>query len=282
MSGASKISAARKRLTGKLGRFSPSERKVIERAAVLAGKSHAGQLRGTGEPYVCHPIEVASILCDWQLDAPTVTAALLHDAPEDTDLTLDDVREEFGEEVTELVSSVTKLSGIRIPREDVPYRTQNLRRLFLAMAADIRVVLLKLADRLHNIRTITGIRPEKRARIGRETIEIYAPLADGLGMGEVRAELADRGFEQAYLKEFQELKRRVDESMKQGSRYLSLVRRQVADVLTREGIETRIDTRTKTLYSLYRKLQEKRRDLDKIYDFFAVRVIVGTVEDCYR
>ncbi len=282
MSGVSKISASRKRLTAKLERFTATERAVVERAVVIAERSHVGQYRGTGEPYVCHPIEVAAILCDWRLDAPTITAAILHDAPEDTDLSLEEVEETFGSEVAALVSAVTKLSSVRIPQTDIPYETEDLRRLLLAMAADIRVVLLKLADRLHNIRTIVGIRAEKRARFARETIEIYAPLADGLGMGEVRAELADRGFEYAYPKEFRELKRRVEASVKKGSRYLAVVRRQVAKALADEGIAAQVDTRTKTLYSLYRKLEDKQRDLDKVYDFYAVRVIVGTVGECYR
>ncbi|MEX2043420.1 MAG: RelA/SpoT family protein [Patescibacteria group bacterium] len=282
MSGDSTISAAHRRLHRRLDRFTDGQRDQIERAFRLARKSHDGQYRRTGEPYVCHCLEVAILLCDWRLDAPTVAAALLHDVPEDTAVTIGQVKDEFGRDVANLVEAVTKLSSVRLPKTDVPVETENLRRLFLAMAEDLRVILLKLADRLHNIRTIVGIRPEKRKRFAVETIEIFAPLADGLGMGEVRAELSDRAFEYAHPRAYRELTGEVQDAIKEGERYLSQVKRRFAAVLAEEGIETKVDARTKTLYSLYRKLQEKQRDIDKVYDLFAVRVIVDSVADCYR
>ncbi|MDP4000282.1 MAG: RelA/SpoT family protein [bacterium] len=282
MSGDSTISAAHKRLRRRLSRFSDEQRDLIERAFRRARASHDGQYRRTGEPYVCHCLEVAILLCDWRLDAPTVAAALLHDVPEDTDVTIEQIADEFGGDIAGLVEAVTKLSSVRMPNTEIPVETENLRRLFLAMAKDVRVVLLKLADRLHNVRTIVGIRSEKRKRFALETIEIFAPLADGLGMGEVRAELSDRGFEYAYPRAYRELRDSVQAAIKEGERYLSRVKRRFGAVLAEEGIAAHIDARTKTLYSLYRKLQEKRRDIDKIYDLFAVRVIVDSVPDCYR
>jgi GTP pyrophosphokinase len=282
LNGDSTISAAHRRLQRRLGRFSEEQRQVIERAYRLARSSHAGQYRRTGEPYVCHCLEVATILCGWKLDGPTVAAALLHDVLEDTDVTLDELERGFGEDIAGLVEAVTKLSSVRLPKTDIPVETENLRRLFLAMAKDIRVVLLKLADRLHNIRTVVGIKAEKRKRFAVETIEVFAPLADGLGMGEVRAELSDRAFEYAHPHAYRRLKEEVETAMTEGRRYLAQVKRQFAAVMAKEGLEVRVDARTKTLYSLYRKLQEKQRDIDKVYDLFAVRVIVHTVADCYR
>jgi GTP pyrophosphokinase len=263
-------------------RFSATEVKQIAAAADLAERGHAGQRRGTGEPYVCHPFAVAEILTGWKLDVPTITAAVLHDLPEDTDITLDEVRTEFGDEVAELVEAVTKLSAVRIPHAEIEYEVENLRRLFLAMAKDLRVVLLKLADRLHNARTIKGMKPPKRPRYGREILEIYAPLADRLGMGEVRSELSEIGFQHADPKSYEWTRKQVQADMKKSERYLARVKREFAGALADEGVTANINARTKNTYSLYRKLTEKQRDLNRIYDLLAIRIIVDTPEECYR
>ena len=263
-------------------RFNATQLKPVVAALNAAERLHAGQLRGTGEPYVCHPMTVATILCEWGLDLPTIIAAVLHDVLEDTEITLPELQSQFGKEVAELVESVTKLSAIRIPQADITYEVENLRRLFLAMAKDLRVVLLKLADRLHNIRTIKGMPPQKRPRYGREMLEAHAPLADRLGMGEVRSELQDAGFQYSNPTDYQWTQRQVQAAAKRGDRYLTLVKRKFQETLSAEGITARIDARTKNLYSLYRKLLEKERDIDKVYDLFAIRVIVETVEQCYQ
>ncbi len=282
-SGRAEAAAARTRLLDALAeRFPAGKLKAVRQAAELAERGHAGQSRGTGEPYVCHPYTVAGILNEWKLDLPTITAAVLHDLPEDTEVSLDDIRERFGKEVAELVEAVTKLSAVRIPHAEVEFEVENLRRLFLAMAKDLRVVLLKLADRLHNARTIKGMPAAKRPRYGREILEIYAPLADRLGMGEVRSELSEIGFQNADPKSYEWTRVQVQADLKKSQRYLTRVKREFAKVLAGEGIAADINARTKNTYSLYRKLIEKQRDLNRIYDLLAIRIIVDTPEECYR
>lgn len=277
------IEKCRKRLIGLLPpSFDRNTRKQLERAIDVAIQAHHGQQRGTGEPYVCHPLAVATILTEWKLDPPTIIAAVLHDLPEDTEVTIEDIRGTFTSEVTELVESVTKLSAVRIPQENISYEVENLRRLFLAMAQDIRVVLLKLADRLHNARTIDGMAAVKRARYGREILEIYAPLADRLGMGEVRFELSEIGFKHADPQAYAWTRRQVHAGLKRSERYLSQVKREFAKAIKAEGITADIDARAKNTYSLYRKLVEKHRDINRIYDLLAIRIIVNTVEECYQ
>lgn len=263
-------------------RFSKKDVAAITKALEYATAAHAGQKRGTGEAYIEHPIAVTLILADWGLDSLTWQAALLHDVPEDTDRTLADLEREFSPRVAELVDGVTKLSAVRVPKEHINYEVENLRHLFLAMAKDLRVVLLKLADRLHNVRTMKGISPAKRPRIGRETLEIYAPLADRLGMGEVRTELDDLGFRYAKPDEYKWTAAQVDKSAKKREQYLSKVKHELTNIFTDAGIKPEINARVKNLYSLYKKLIQKERDIDKIYDLFAIRVIVPTVEECYR
>lgn len=283
LSGTSAISKARAELTDAVSeRFSAAEKRVLERSVELAEQSHAGQLRGTGEPYVCHPLKVAQIVADWQLDPDTIVAAVLHDLLEDTPVSSADLRKEFGEKVTGLVEALTKLGTVRVPKDESAYDSEELRRVLLAMAKDVRVVLLKLADRLHNVLTIKGIRPAKRERFARETLEIYAPLADRLGMGEVRSTLEDQGFRYADPKEYAWTKRQVQATYGKRERYIAVVKRQFEDTLKAENIPAEISARTKNLHSLYRKLLQKERDIDKIYDLFAIRVIVDSVEDCYR
>lgn len=279
----SQTSELAKEFLAKAGtRFGKRQVAVLERALTVATNAHEGQKRGTGEPYVTHSVSVAYTLLSWNLDAPTVAAALLHDVPEDTAVTLPELAKDFGDEIAGLVEAVTKLSVVRLPKDDVDYQAENLRRLFLAMAKDVRVVLLKLADRLHNMTTLKGVKPEKRRRIALETLEVYAPLADRLGMGEVRSELDDLGFRYAEPKEYEWTKRQVQQTHLKQERYAVTVKREFQDVLKAEGINSTINARTKNLYSLYRKLLQKERDIEQIYDFFAVRVIVATVEDCYQ
>lgn len=277
------ISEAQHRLLEKAKkRFKKNDLAALEKAIAMAEKAHAGQTRGTGEPYVCHSLAVAELLFDWGLDLDTLIAAVLHDVPEDTSVTLGDVEQQFGAHVAEMVEGVTKLSNIRVPRAHIDYEVEYLRKLFLAMAQDLRVVLLKLADRLHNMRTIKGISPGKRRRIGRETLEIFAPLADRLGMGEVRSELEDLGFRYADPTEYQWTKSQVQRSYDRSAKYLSRVKHEFTRALKHDHIKADINARIKNLHSLYKKLLQKERDIDKIYDLFAIRIIVPTVEECYQ
>lgn len=263
-------------------RFSPEELTRLQQAVEFAADAHRGQVRGTGEPYVEHALAVAEILFGWQLDAATVTAAVLHDVPEDTSRTHEEITFVFGDEIAHLVAGVTKLSGVRIPKGRTAYRVENLRRLFLAMAEDIRVVLLKLADRLHNMRTLDGVPPSKRPRIATETLEVFAPLADRLGMGEVRSELDDLGFKHADPAEYKWTAQQVRQSATRRDRYIAVATHELGELMESEGIEAELNARIKNLYSLHRKLLKKDRDIDRIYDLFAIRVIVETVEQCYR
>ncbi len=264
------------------GIFSDEQLSRIKKALEFAKEAHQGQRRGTGEPYVEHPIAVASILLDWHPDTDTIIAALLHDVPEDTAVSLDDVRDSFGADVARLVEGVTKLSSVRVPKGKADYQAENLRHLFLASAKDVRVVLLKLADRLHNMRTMKGVPPHKRQRIGRETIEVYAPLADRLGMGEVRGELDDLGFRYASPEEYRWTVAQLEQSSRKREQYLVTVKRELTELLETNGLKAAINARTKNVHSLYKKLLQKERDIDKIYDLFAIRVIVDSIADCYR
>ncbi|MSU75925.1 bifunctional (p)ppGpp synthetase/guanosine-3',5'-bis(diphosphate) 3'-pyrophosphohydrolase [Patescibacteria group bacterium] len=288
-SGMPRTSVPREIKTARLGlfkvlpdRLSAADKRLLEGAIALAEKGHEGQRRGTGEPYLCHPLAVATILAEWKLDTPTIVAALLHDLPEDTAITLEEIKSTFNPEIAGLVESVTKLSAVRIPQEDITYEVENLRRLFLAMAQDIRVVLLKLADRLHNARTINGMAAAKRARYGREILEIYAPLADRLGMGEVRFELSEIGFQHADPKAHDWTRTQAQAGLKRSEQYLNRVKHDFVKAIAEENITATIDARAKNTYSLYRKLVEKQRDINQIYDLLAIRIIVDTVEDCYQ
>lgn len=283
MSGTSQIAATRQALLDALAeRFLKRQLGTVERVLDVATKAHHGSRRGTGEPYVCHEIEVAKILTSWNLDLDTIVAAILHDVPEDTSVSLADISRQFGQPVAHLVEAVTKLSNVRVPDEESGYDVENLRHLFLAMAKDLRVILLKLADRLHNMRTLKGVVPVKRPRIARETLEIYAPLADLLGMGEVRSELDDLGFRYADPREYQWTKRQVQQTERKRANYLTRVKHEFERVLADAGITVTINARTKNMYSLYRKLVQKERDIDKIYDLFAIRIIVDSIEECYQ
>lgn len=278
----STISEARSSLLAILSeRYSAAQIATVEHALDVATSAHQGQLRGTGEPYVCHPIAVARLIADWKLDIATITAAILHDVPEDTAVTLEQLSEQFEPEIIGLVEGVTKLSTVRVPKDDTRYEVENLRRLFLAMAKDLRVVLLKLADRLHNVRTIKGVQAHKRQRIARETLEIFAPLADRLGMGEVRSELETLGFRYAEPEEYAWTVKQLAQTEVKRAHYIAIVKHEFTKALATEGIPAQINARTKNIYSLYLKLLQKERDIDKIYDLFAIRIIVDSVEHCY-
>lgn len=253
---------------------------LIEKAFDFAKKSHEGQLRKSGEPYFNHVFATAKNLADLGMKTKTIVAGLLHDVIEDTNVTEEEIRKEFGEEILSLVNGVTKLGTVRY--KGVERKVENLRRFFVSMAEDLRVLTIKLADRLHNIETLKHIRPDKQKRIALETLEIYAPLADRLSMGRLKGRLEDAAFEYAYPKEFQEVKKLLLEKKDAKEKYLIEVKDKLTEKIKEAHIKNfKIDYRQKHLYSLWRKLQKYNMDIGKIYDIIAMRVMVDSVADCY-
>jgi GTP pyrophosphokinase len=265
------------RLLDSRGRLDQGE---LTRAYELALKAHAGQKRKTGDDYITHPLKAAEYLAKWELDQLTVMAGLLHDVIEDTDVTKDQIAKQFPGPLAELVDGVTKLGEIDLVSGNEAY-VENLRKMFLAMAQDIRVLLIKLADRLHNMQTLQPLSSADRRRISKETLEVYAPLANRLGMGELKAELEDLAFMHLEPAKYEKLKRSLQSVLKSRSRYLSKMKRSLEETLKESGVKAEVEGRTKHYYSIAKKL-DKQGELDKIYDLVAIRVIVPTVEDCYK
>jgi GTP diphosphokinase / guanosine-3',5'-bis(diphosphate) 3'-diphosphatase len=265
---------------------------LVERAFKYAQKAHKGQKRKSGDDYIIHPVAVARILLELNMSDSMVAAAMLHDTIEDTETTISDIQSEFGDDVAQLVVGVTKLgqvdfstySGEDAEEAKTHLRNENLRQLFLAMAEDGRVVIIKLADRLHNMRTIKALPKEDQMRIARETLNIFSPLALRLGMGEIKGELEDLSFPVAYPEEFKKIKSEANRRYKAADRYTLHVKRQIADKLDLNNIDAQISGRAKHLYSLYKKITrpEINWDFDKVYDLVALRILTDSVEDCYR
>jgi guanosine-3',5'-bis(diphosphate) 3'-pyrophosphohydrolase len=260
--------------------LAPADRELVRRAYTRASEAHVGQRRLSGEEYVEHPLRVARILADLGLDAQTLAAALLHDTVEDTELTLEEVEAEFGSSVYRLVEGVTKLSRIEF-RSDQQLHAENIRRMLLAMADDIRVVLIKLADRLHNMRTLDALPEQRRQRISRETMDIYAPLSHRLGMGQIKWELEDLAFRNLDPDTYHDIVRRVNRKRRDRERMVA----DLSDILNREldkiGIQAHITGRPKHIYSIWQKMQRDHKDFSQIYDLLAMRVMVDSVKDCY-
>lgn len=273
-----------------------SNPELIERAFRFAQKAHEGQKRLSGENYIIHPVAVAKFLADWKLDSQTIAAGLLHDVIDDTPRTLDEIEKEFGKEVAFLVNGVSKLGKLRIPKDDVHVRPmetrkrapvnleiENLRKMFFAMAQDIRVVMIKLADRLHNMQTLGALPPQRQKRIALETLEIFAPIANRLGMGEVKGQLEDLAFPYLYPKESSWLQGHLAAQYKERERYLEEVKPVLRELLAKEKINiVDIHSRAKHHWSLYQKLLRCEMNLEGIYDLVALRTIMDTTENCYR
>ncbi len=254
---------------------------IINRAYAFAKKAHEGQLRKSGEPYFNHVFETARNLAELGMKAKTVAAGILHDVIEDTDVTEEELEKEFGSEIVSLVKGVTKLGTVRY--KGIERKVENLRKFFVSMADDLRVLTIKLADRLHNIETLKHVRPDKQKRIALETLEIYAPLADRLSMGRLKGRLEDAAFEYAYPKEYEEVKKLLMEKKDAKERYLIEVKDVIIEKIKEAKIKNAIvDYRQKHLYSLWKKLQKYNMDIGKIYDIIALRVMVDTVADCYH
>lgn len=252
----------------------------LDRAYRFAAEHHKHQKRKSGEPYIAHPLAVAHILADMQMDIVCLETGLLHDVLEDTSAKLDDIKEKFGEDVARCVDGVTKLSKISLAnRED--RQAESLRKMLLAMTGDIRVIIVKLADRLHNMRTIGSLSRERQESIAQETIDIYAPIAHRLGMGKVRGELEDLAFETLHPEESAELMREIESKRHEHEDWLRQVQIQIEQKLAREDIPARVEGRLKRAYSVYNKLKRQKITLDQVYDVLAVRIITDSVKNCY-
>ncbi len=257
------------------------EKTLISRAFGFAQKAHEGQKRNSGEPYFFHVFEVGKNLARLGMDAKTISAGLLHDVLEDTETSEESMEKEFGKEIVSLVNGVTKLGKVKYKGKE--RHVESLRKFFMAVSEDIRILIIKLADRLHNIQTLQYVRPDKQKRIALETIEIHAPLADRLGMGKLKGELEDCAFPYAFPKEYKQ----VEDLLKQRSilshTYLENVHKKLQKELALQGVKViKTDYRIKHKYSLYKKLVFYKMDIDRIYDIVALRVIVPNIEDCYR
>jgi GTP diphosphokinase / guanosine-3',5'-bis(diphosphate) 3'-diphosphatase len=268
--------------------FDSTEQATIERALAYATKAHMGQFRKSGEPYITHPVSVVKNLLQMGMDSPSVVAGLLHDTVEDTGVSLEDITEHFGAEVAALVDGVTKVGEVdRMPLDSTTARAQasaeNIRKLLLAMARDTRVIIIKMADRLHNLSTLEYLSPEKQQRIARESLEIYAPLADRLGMGHLKTQLEDLSFKFLNPAEYDRLSGLMRVYGRSSGRYLNRLKQAVRERLEAAGMRNLdIEGRQKHLYSIYRKLKKTDGDFDKLYDLIAIRVIVPTEQDCYQ
>ncbi|MDQ6792404.1 MAG: bifunctional (p)ppGpp synthetase/guanosine-3',5'-bis(diphosphate) 3'-pyrophosphohydrolase [Candidatus Dormibacteraeota bacterium] len=260
--------------------LAPADRDLVQRAYERADQAHGGQRRVSGEEYVDHPLRVAAVLADLHLDATTLAAALLHDTVEDTQLTLGEVQEEFGTDVAQLVEGVTKLSRISF-RSDQQLHAENIRKMLLAMADDVRVVLIKLADRLHNMRTIDALAEPKRRRIARETLDIYAPLAHRLGIGQIKWELEDLAFRTLKPENYHDIVARVNRKRRDRERLVNDLGEVLGRELEKIDIHAEISGRPKHIYSIWQKMTRDNRDFSQIYDLLAMRVLVESVKDCY-
>ena len=271
------------RLSEKIKYYHPSadDMQMIEKAYKFARASHGEQKRKSGEPYIIHPLHTAIILADLELDKESIMAGLLHDVMEDTSVTRAIMVEEFGEEVTDLVDGVTKLTKLDYDVDKVEKQAENLRKMFLAMAKDIRVILIKLADRLHNMRTLMYMTPEKQKEKSRETMDIYAPIADRLGISKIKIELDDLALRYLQPEQYNELVTGVHERLEHREEFMSSLIAEVAGYIEKAGIKATIDGRVKHYFSIYKKMTMQNKTLDQIYDVFAVRIIVDSVMDCY-
>ena len=253
---------------------------IVKKAYDYSLKHHDGQTRASGEPYLVHPLEVALVLAEMKMDPIAVAAGLLHDSVEDTSVTIADIRKEFGEQVAHIVEGVTKISKIDFATRE-EQQAENLRKMMLAMVDDIRVVLIKLADRLHNMRTLEHLQPDRQHKIAEETLEIYAPIAHRLGMGKIRGELEDLGFRFLDPLGYEQVENAVNARKKQGEAFLAKMQGIITDKLKEAGIQARVESRIKRAFSIHKKLQRQRISVDQVYDLYAMRVITRSLQDCY-
>jgi GTP pyrophosphokinase len=258
----------------------------LDHAIDFAIKAHEGQKRKSGEPYIVHPLSVAATLIDWGMDIDTVLAGVLHDTVEDTEATLETIENLFGHDVAFLVDGVTKVSqaraGMRNLESYLPQTKDNLSKLLIAVGQDVRVIIIKLADRLHNLSTLQFMPPEKQRKIARESLEVFAPMADRLGMGRVRMQIEELAFSYLDPKEFQHLQNLMKKRLGKSTRKLGIVRQEVEAMLKKNDIDFEVNGRVKSIYSLHKKLKKVGGNVDDIYDLMALRIVVKNKEDCYK
>ncbi len=271
-----------KELLATVGSYLPAEQvERIRDAAEFGASAHKGQKRLSGEPFIAHPVAAASILADLHLDADTIVAAILHDVIEDTPTPKDQLAARFGADVAELVDGVTKLDQIKFKsREEA--QAESFRKMLLAMVRDLRVVLVKLADRTHNMRTIDAVAPARRRAIARETLDIYAPIAERLGLYSLKLELEDLGFGALYPQRYRVLERALKRARGNQKEFLKKIEQQITAALMKSGIAARVETREKHLFSIYKKMRRKRSTLNEIIDVYGLRIVVDTADTCYR
>src|SRR6202045_1282788 len=253
---------------------------LVRKAYEFSQKNHAGQSRASGEPYLVHPLGVAQVLAEMKMDAVAIAAGLLHDSVEDTSVTIVDIRKEFGEQVAHIVEGVTKISQIDFATRE-EQQAENLRKMMLAMVDDIRVVLIKLADRLHNMRTLEHLPLDRQQKIAKETLEIYGPIAHRLGMGKIRGELEDLGFRYLDPISYKQVHEAVEARRKEGEQFLARVEQTLRDKLKEAGITAEVESRIKRLFSIHKKLVRQRIAVEQVYDLCAMRVITRSLQDCY-
>ena len=264
----------------KINTYPQEEREVLLRAYDFAEKAHLDQKRASGEPYFIHPCAVAEVLIDLGLDSATIAAALLHDVIEDTIFTAEDIREEFGDEILELVSGVTKLDKIVFESREQE-EAENFRKIFVAMAKDIRVIIIKLADRLHNMRSLDFLSTDRQQKMARETLDIYSPLAGRLGISQIKCELDDLCLKYLDTEGYYELVSSIGEKISERKEFVQSIVEEIKELMKADGIEGEVFGRPKHLYSIYKKMKNKGKSLDQIYDLIAVRVIVSDLRECY-
>ncbi|MFQ6069558.1 MAG: RelA/SpoT family protein [Candidatus Aminicenantales bacterium] len=260
--------------------YSENDITLLQKAYVFAARAHRGQVRRSGEPYLSHPLEVSNMLADMKLDATTIAAGLLHDVLEDTDTTAPDIQEAFGPEITHLVDGVTKISRIEESSPEVR-QAESIRKIILAMTDDLRIIFIKLADRIHNLKTLRFLSEDKQKQIARETLEIYAPIANRLGMGRIKAELEDFSFRYVSPEDYFRIISLVEPERKKAERELREMKKSLEQIMKENQIPAEIYYRIKRPYSIYNKMKKRNVDFDQVYDFKALRIITDTVRNCY-
>lgn len=269
-------------LVARVRKYHPSaDISLIEKAYRIGKEAHKDQVRKSGEPYIIHPLWVGIILADLEMDKETIVAGMLHDAVEDTDMTLEDITREFGEEVALLVDGVTKLGQLSYSQDKLEVQAENLRKMFLAMAKDIRVIIIKLADRLHNMRTLEFMTPEKQKEKARETMDIYAPIAQRLGISKIKTELDDLSLKYDKPEVYYQLVKDLNARKTEREEFVQQIVAEVSKHMKNSHINAKVYGRVKHFFSIYKKMVNQNKTLDQVYDLFAVRIIVDTVKDCY-
>ncbi len=273
-------------LAGAKGKYTSTQLLELEHAVDFATKHHEGQKRRSGEPYIIHPLHVANILIEWEMDIDSILAGVLHDTIEDTEATLQDIESLFGRDVAFLVDGVTKVGRARAGMRDLssylPQTKDNLSKLLVAVGQDVRVIIIKLADRLHNLSTLQHMPLEKQKKIARESLDVFGPMADQLGMGRVRMQIEELAFSYIDPQEFKKLKNLMKKRLGKSTRKLGIVRQEVEAALKENSLPVEINGRVKSIYSLHKKLKKVNNNIDDIYDLMALRIIVDSKEQCYQ